>query len=332
MPAALDRCVQKVMKQGKSKSSAFAICTAQFKKAGKKFKDSDEQLFFEHNAPIKQSLMDTNDFMIEGIAINETTTSNGHKFIAEELKKAAPSLMNVPLLKDHNNSVDAIIGRVQSAEFDEGKSNIPFRAKVNDNKIQELIKRGDLNTVSVGASVDPTDIEELEDGSIIPRNITFKELSVVAVPADAGATFDVSLKEAYNNWKESYSNDIVVDTELEGGQNDIMSEEETKPEEVESEEVVEEPVEEPKEVVEEKVDVEKLVAKAVAEAMKNLKEADVDEVPVEEPEKVEEPEEPKEEEKDDVDEVAEELEEGYKIEQGHGSLRGSSFTVIRNKY
>lgn len=42
MPAEFDKCVQKVMGQGKSKSSAFAICTATFKKAGKKFKDNFE--------------------------------------------------------------------------------------------------------------------------------------------------------------------------------------------------------------------------------------------------------------------------------------------------
>lgn len=36
MPAEFDKCVQKVMGQGKDKSSAFAICTATFKRAGKK--------------------------------------------------------------------------------------------------------------------------------------------------------------------------------------------------------------------------------------------------------------------------------------------------------
>ncbi|HUW49218.1 MAG TPA: phage protease [Patescibacteria group bacterium] len=35
IPEILDKCVAKVQKQGKSKSSAFAICTAQLKKAGK---------------------------------------------------------------------------------------------------------------------------------------------------------------------------------------------------------------------------------------------------------------------------------------------------------
>ena len=89
MPADFDRCVNDVMKQGKSKSQAFAICTAQFKKAGKKYRESDEKLLFEYAVPIAENFLDQNEFLIKGIAINETTTSNGHKFIAEELEKSA---------------------------------------------------------------------------------------------------------------------------------------------------------------------------------------------------------------------------------------------------
>ena len=47
MPAEFDQCVKKVMGQGKDKSSAFAICTATFKKAGKKtenFQNMEEKL------------------------------------------------------------------------------------------------------------------------------------------------------------------------------------------------------------------------------------------------------------------------------------------------
>lgn len=35
MPAEFNSCVRKVMGQGKNKSDAFDICTAQFKRAGK---------------------------------------------------------------------------------------------------------------------------------------------------------------------------------------------------------------------------------------------------------------------------------------------------------
>ena len=38
MPAKLERCVKKVVGQGRGKSSAYAICTASMKKAKKKTK------------------------------------------------------------------------------------------------------------------------------------------------------------------------------------------------------------------------------------------------------------------------------------------------------
>lgn len=47
------------------------------------------------------------DFVIEGIAINATTTTNNHKFIPEELEKSAHTLQNVPLLEDHKNEIDS---------------------------------------------------------------------------------------------------------------------------------------------------------------------------------------------------------------------------------
>jgi len=98
-------------------------------------------------------------FTIGGVAINETTTSNGHKFIAEELSKSAHTLIDVPLLKDHENRVDNIVGRVKSAHFDESAKNIPFRAIVKDEKMKQMIKDKLINSVSVGAHVLPQDVE-----------------------------------------------------------------------------------------------------------------------------------------------------------------------------
>jgi len=283
-----------------------------------------KNIAFKYTVPISESFRDEKDFMIAGIAINETTTSNGHKFVAEELRKSAGTLINVPLLKDHDNSVDSIVGRVKDASFDESGRNIPFKAQVNDKKIQELINRGDLNTVSIGASVDPKDIDELDDGTIIPRNITFKELSLVAVPADPNATFDVALKEAY-------SSTSVDNIELKGGIN--MTEEETT-------EQVEEPTEEPEEPKEEVEEPTKEAAnlllvnkllkenatlrKQYADELAKAEEADVDEV---KPAPVEEPKEEAEEDEEDEEEVTE-----SQFLEGRGSLKGSSMTLVRAKY
>ena len=58
--------------------------------------------------PITENADINDDFIIRGVAINETTTHNGHKYIAEELAKAAPGLMGKPLLVDHDNRVESI--------------------------------------------------------------------------------------------------------------------------------------------------------------------------------------------------------------------------------
>ena len=134
-------------------------------------------LKLNYNVPIVESAQINGDFLIQGIAINSTTTGNNHKFLAEELEPAAVTLKGVPLLVDHNNSVDSIKGRVVEGMFDQLNKNIKFEAKVVDQKIREMINDGRLNSVSVGAAV--KDIEEGEDGTLIPRGIQFKELILI---------------------------------------------------------------------------------------------------------------------------------------------------------
>ena len=158
---------------------------------------------------IKENFSDsTGDFIIKGVAISSTVTDNGHKFLPDELRNSAGSLTNRPLLMDHNASIDSMIGRVISSIFDETDQVIKFEAKVNDTtsgkKVKELILAGDLCTVSVGCNVQEI-IEE--DGIFIPMGIKFKELSVVATPADDNAMFtkmstdsnlQLVLQEAYS--------------------------------------------------------------------------------------------------------------------------------------
>ena len=153
-----------------------------------------------YQVPISESALVNGEFIIQGTAINETITSNNHKFIAEELCKSADSLTGVPLLVDHENKVENIKGRVLKGTYNEIGKKVDFKAKVMDKICQEMIKDGRLNSVSVGAIVG--DVEEQGD-ILIPKNITFKELSLVAVPADSGATFSIAMKEAYNAMKAS---------------------------------------------------------------------------------------------------------------------------------
>lgn len=278
------------------------------------------ELVLEYFVPFEQSAEIGGDFTINGIAINETTTSNGHVFLGEELKKAAGSLRGVPLLKDHNNFVDSIVGKVKESTFDDTLRNISFSAVVKDQKMQQLIRDGLLQTVSVGAHVDPKNIEELENGDIVPRGIIFKELSLVAVPADDGATFTIALNNAYQKHKQSLSN--LQEIERGSNMTNISEEKVPKTEEVET---VKESVKEVEESIkEESIDEsinEKIIA-LIAKVEKKLTElADVDEKPKEEESEPE----AEAEEEEETEEAVEEKD--YNIVEGH-----RSFSFVRKSY
>lgn len=277
-----------------------------------------EGLLLEYYVPLKQSATVDGEFFIEGIAINETTTSNGHVFVGEELSKAARTLNGVPLLKDHINSVDSVVGRVKNAYFDESLRAIPFKAQIADEGVKNKIKQGLINSVSVGAHVKPEDIVQLENGDIQPTNIIFKELSVVAVPADSGATFEVALNNAYNRYKEDLTKDERRFKEQNmSEETEIPKTEETKEESQETveEEQTEEPKEEQKEESVEESAIDKLTERinALEETIKKLQEADKDEEKEEAEEESEEAEESDEEEEEAVEEDSQlNIVEGYR--------------------
>lgn len=365
----VSRCVSFVKREDPKTSNdqAVAMCQTQWRDS----KQMEKNINLQFTAPIKETGTFNEDFVIQGIAINETTTSNGHKFIAEELRPAAEGMVGIPLLKDHINSVDTIVGRVLTAGFDDIKKNIQFKARVNDEKAQKLIKRGDLNSVSIGAMV--KELEEGEDGELIARGIKVKELSLVAVPADSGATFSTALMEAWSKRKpkpkikeketKEKSKSSSDKIKLNGGKS--MTEEE-KTQAPESEEKPEAKPEEK----EEKVDA-KLISKELEEAKRKLAEyaakerkaleakykelcekkkvkaldvsekdtsmvellvAQVSELADVDEQKPEEKEEKENsEEEEDTDSDVAE-EKGYSVEYSRGSLKGGALTLIRSSY
>ena len=142
----------------------------------------------EFITPISENASINDNFIIRGTAINETTTHNNHKYIAEELEKAAPSLVGRPLLVDHDNRVESIKGKVNDSYYDSLSKSIKFEAKVMDTKIKEMIKDGRISNVSIGAFAEDL-IKEESTGALIAKGLKIVELSLVAVPADNQATF-----------------------------------------------------------------------------------------------------------------------------------------------
>ena len=166
-----------------------------------------------YNVKIQEKIGNDEQLIVNGIAINSCTTRNGHTFLSEELEKAAATLTGKPLLKDHNATVDHVIGRVISSRFDQISKAILFSAIVNDKEVIKRIDDGRIDSVSVGAMI--KDIEHIEATDDEPerfilRGIEFIELSLVAVPADPNAGLFNQLEQSfaqvvYANYKGDYN-------------------------------------------------------------------------------------------------------------------------------
>jgi len=336
---------------GAGSKQAQAVCFSQWRR-----KNQMQDLKLTYNVPITEAETEIADnFLIQGIAISSTTTGNNHKFLPEELRESAQTLKGVPLLVDHKNEISAIKGRVTEALFDESNLNVPFAARVIDKEIQNMIKDGRINAVSVGAQVKELDEEE---GVLVPKGIIFKELSLVAIPADPNATFSTALQEAFeckiketekpSNLKKSEQSHS---TDMKGGKAFMEEEtqetpEETKetgepkkteePESEESKEEVETEVESLKsQLAEYKAKERKHLEEKYAEECKtkNIKPIDVKGLTesavyalIEQVKSVEVKEAPKKEVKEvELDNSLEV--KGRKIVQGQGSIRGGAFWI-----
>lgn len=187
------RCIDNstMKKEYPDNEQRLAVCFSSWKDS----KQKADWRVMEFTTPISETLSNEQDFMIKGIAINETTTHNNHKFIAEELERAAPTLVNRPLLVDHDNRVESIKGKVVDAFFDKDARNIKFEAKVMDKTIKEMIKDGRIDRVSIGAFAEDIE-EEADTGAYIIKGLKIGELSLVAVPADENASFAMAIQNS----------------------------------------------------------------------------------------------------------------------------------------
>jgi hypothetical protein len=191
----------------------------------------------EFFVPIEEKVFDeaNDDFFIRGVAINETTTLNNVKYIAEELEKGAATWRNVPILLDHKNEVKNIVGRTtEKVNWNSSEKRVDFEGKIMDKQIREMIKDGRIQSVSIGAKVD--DLIEEKDGSKKAVGIRGLELSLVAVPGDSHA----NLAQAFDNCfhlkemaeleddEEEKEDDEIEEDEVEEKKADIKNDTQTQ--------------------------------------------------------------------------------------------------------
>ena len=301
MPTGLELLNKKLKKELKGKinprtkevyceNDIRAIATSKWKESNKK----------EYFAPKNQIIESYNEITVQegvasptqknsilkisGVAINAGVTRNNVNYVDEELKNGAKSLIGVPIMKNHSNNVEDIIGRVTAASYDEGNKRIIYAGDIMDNSTQAMVKDGRINQVSIRAKYEKMEEDEDNEGVVIVKGLSFLELSAVAIPGDPGATLDFNsyIREAYDKNIQEEVNKMSEEIKKEEiqvtkdvSEMDALKLENTKllnqikeMEDAKKEEEVEEPIKEPKEeikveepVKEESVDIKELEIK-----------------------------------------------------------------------
>jgi hypothetical protein len=164
-------CIQKVMKQGHDKGSAFAICTETFKKADKSLYvgESENQKLYLFSESIK--LKDGN--RVSGVCIHPKRIFHPeegltHVYLKEELEKAAPTLVGKPFGIDHLYPLPPP-NVITNAWYDAAENGVAYEGTV-ETDIAEQISRKEFKGVSIELNwLKPGGKVEFMNG-VAPRN------------------------------------------------------------------------------------------------------------------------------------------------------------------
>lgn len=147
--AEFESCIADVMKQGKDKGSAFAICTKAFQDAGKPLfvGESESQKLHLFSESVK---LDGNK--VSGVAIHPKRIFHPeeglyHEYFREELEKAAPSAAGKPFGIDHRYVLPPPNLMTKGA-YDAAEDGIAFEGVVDDD-IAERIRGREFKGISI---------------------------------------------------------------------------------------------------------------------------------------------------------------------------------------
>ena len=140
-----------------------------------------------------------------GLAIKQGISRNGIKYIAEELEKFAPTLVGCNIQKDHSPSIDASVGKITDATYEDKGAKVLFKGWVkNDNSnLIEKIEDGRISKVSIGAIAGKLIKEKEDDPHMIAKDLHSVELSLVVVPGVVGASISQALESVQQNKVDS---------------------------------------------------------------------------------------------------------------------------------
>lgn len=141
--------------------------------------------------------MTSDKIKISGIAVREGVSRNNRKYIAKELKSFAPTLVNRPILKDHEGVTDNVIGKVTTSEFKEDGNMVVYEGWIKEDgtKLLDKVRDGRISEVSIGAMAGRVVKENEDDDIIIPTQMEALELSTTPVPGNKGTSLFLQTTE-----------------------------------------------------------------------------------------------------------------------------------------
>ena len=153
---------------------------------------------------------------ISGVAVKTGVSKNNIRYTPANLMATAHELSDKPLLKDHNATMDSIVGRTLKVDekgsyYEDEK--VHFAADVMDEKMKELVQDGRAREVSIGAMCERLVVEEEGDEEQIAEGIHYMELSFTPTPGVDGAQVTKTALTDSNHTKTSETEETVKNLE-----------------------------------------------------------------------------------------------------------------------
>lgn len=133
--------------------------------------------------------------VVSGIAIGKDDTTVGQSgnkkyWSGETLKKASETLAGSPLVVDHENDSQSVVGKVIKSGYKESVGVI-YEAILYDEELAEKISNGLLEVSIRGYHPDPEEMEKNDEGAIIVEKLVFDNLSIVPQGASPSNTLEI---------------------------------------------------------------------------------------------------------------------------------------------